>query len=394
MIWVILFIISFPFGYHVIPEPGSILQKLFEPLAKYTGDHLFSIKRDYLSELISDSTGLYLDLFNCLLIAVITAVIWRLAFPGIRSHEKLRLWFITFVRYYLALQLVIYGFSKVFKVQFYQPEPNILFTKLGMVPKDLLYWSTMGVSRSYTMFLGFTELLAASLLLFRRSVILGSLISLFVLVNISAVNFSFDISVKLVSLFLLILCIYLLISQRRRFVLFVTGRAVPAENSNKIKSDPSWLYPVIKSAIIVLILMESLWIYLRARNFNDDTAARPILHGAYEINYFIANGDTLSKDSPTRWKRVYIHRDGYFIVEDMNESMDDYPMRANEENKLIQLETSGNLSAGSFKWTELPSKRMKLTGELNGHKLDMELQKIDLSNLPAIRKEFSWTIDQ
>ena len=55
------------------------------------------------------------------------------------AATEARLWYglHTGVAWFLALQLLQYGFDKVFKHQFYLPEPNTLYTPLGLLPPDL-----------------------------------------------------------------------------------------------------------------------------------------------------------------------------------------------------------------------------------------------------------------
>src|SRR5205085_9499653 len=110
--------------------------------------------------------------------------------------------------YYLCLQLLKYGVDKIFKNQFYLPEPNTLFTPAGMLDKDILYWSTMGTSYGYNIFLGSLEIAAALFILIKRTRLIGLLLSLGILINVTEVNFGFDISVKLFSLFLLFFNLY------------------------------------------------------------------------------------------------------------------------------------------------------------------------------------------
>lgn len=84
---------------------------------------------------------------------------------------------------YLALILFKYGFDKVFKAQFYLPEPNILFTRFGDLDKDILFWSTMGTSYSYSIILGFIEIGVALLLLISRTKKIGAIFSVFYFAN-------------------------------------------------------------------------------------------------------------------------------------------------------------------------------------------------------------------
>ena len=125
---------------------------------------VFFLEKEKANELylFSDSKGLYY--FSAIL--VLLAVIFSSVIHGLIKHKQLDVtkseyWFHIGISYYLSLQLMIYACAKIFKVQFYLPEPNTLFTPMGNISKDLLFWSTMGSSYSYTVFSGFIELVPA-----------------------------------------------------------------------------------------------------------------------------------------------------------------------------------------------------------------------------------------
>ena len=197
----VFFILTFEFEYSVIPNFFLFLNPFFESLVSFSGTFLFGLESGFSSSISSDSIGLYLHVFNLILISITMGLIMEL----ISKNKKvnLRLYLLKILTYYLSLQLLIYGLDKVFKAQFFLPEPNTLFTPLKDLSKDILYWSTIGVSRSYSLFLGMAEVLTALLLLFKKTRLLGIIMGVGILINVVAINLSFDISVKIYSLFLL-----------------------------------------------------------------------------------------------------------------------------------------------------------------------------------------------
>jgi hypothetical protein len=395
-LWVLLFIISFPAGYHLIPDPGKLTEAFFQSLAKWSGDHLFVIKRNYTAELVSDSTGFYLDFFNTFLLAVLLAGIWTIAFRKIQSHDKLLYAFTGFLRYFLALQLLIYGTSKLFKVQFYLPEPNILNTKLGDLNRDVLYWSTMGVSRAYSIFLGTVELIAAVLLLFRKTSLVGAVFAFFILVNITAINFAYDISVKLFSIFLLILAAYLILQERRRMMRIIPGMNTviygPVHSRWDFKNKR--IYHFAKFILIAVLIIESLYPYISSGNFNDDQVSRPYFHGVYRVESFVFNNDTLPPllTDTVRWKRIFFHREGYFIIEKMHEKMSDYRMSVDTNRKEIFLIPYHSRKPMILNY-QIPGNSILLDGVFEDMNINVVLRELDWKQMPVIKKEFSWTID-
>ena len=176
-IFVLLFTASFSTPTNYIPSLRRYTDPIFEQLALWTGRFIFKIEEPFIYQLTSDSTGAFIHTFNLIVLACLGACLWKLIQPNL-NYAKIGYVFYTYVRYYLALQLFLYGFNKVFKCQFFLPEPNTLYTHIGEAPKDLLFWSAMGSSYFYTVFGGVLEVFAASLLLFRKTYLLGSLMAL------------------------------------------------------------------------------------------------------------------------------------------------------------------------------------------------------------------------
>lgn len=393
VVWIVLLTITIPFTYHIIPVTGNWFAGISEWIVRYSA-RIFVGTDPYERQLISDSTGMYVHVFNMLMIALVVSLAWTY-FSGVRSHQRLQYWFIVYVRYFLALQLLIYGFSKVFKAQFYLPEPNILYTPMGQLYPDILYWSSMGVSRSYSIFLGFAEVVAALLLFFRRSTMAGAVCSLFIMINVLAINLAYDISVKLLSLFLLLLSLYLVSTEGRRIISFIGGKAV--EGSQLWK--PQWtgysklIVTIVKTIVILLIIYESLSLYINTNNFNDDKVRRPYLHGAWSVKMFIAGNDTLPPllTDSVRWRRVFFHRQGYFIVQKMDDSMLDYEMQIDSVKRFIELRTDTGYDTLLF---ERPNDNTLFIQTKNTPAIKVVLEKLDWEKLPALQKEFNWRIDR
>ncbi len=396
-IYVLIFIHSFSFPHHFIPDLGKFTEPFFESIVKFSAKYVFQIHHAYYPQLVSDSTGFYIHAFNLIFISIFISAIWGFIDRRRMNYVRLQYWFFVMIRYYLALQLFEYGFSKFFKWQFYFPEPNTLFKTIGNTPKDLLYWSSMGTSRLYSMFTGGMEILAAALLLFRRSFLFGAIVALGIMVNVLMINLGFDISVKLYSGFLLLLCVILIYpSAKKLFGFFFSDKTVSNE-----KQSPDFLmakhrkfYLIVKILVVGMILGDTLSLYFKTGNFNDDEYPRPFMHGAYEVKMFVRNSDTISKSDPARWKMVFIHRRGYFITQDMNDEMEDYVLNIDEfGNKLVIQSPDGTVKT-FFTYSKTGQDDYSLTGKLKGDSLTVHLKKIDLSKLPLNDEDFHWTIDE
>lgn len=385
------------------------LAPFFERLARWSATDFFQIKTPLFPTFISDATILYIHVFNIFIVAAVVAFLWLFLkkrsgkslktaiisrFSLLNNNDNLLQYILTvLVRYYVALQMLVYGFSKVFKWQFYTPEPNILYTHLGDLSNDILYWSTMGGSRFYTVFGGVLELLVAVLLLFKRTQLLGALIGIGVLANVVAINFGYNISVKLYSIFLLFSCVYLVLLERKRLFIFFLKKG---KNIPKSQWTPTWnsdlqirVYRTFKALVISLMLVNALFIYISTNNFNDDTAPRPIHHGAYEVDFFIKNNDTIPPllTNNKIWRRFFIHRKNYFIIQKMDDKMQDFELIDLSDDSLafFNHQTNDTLRFSILKNND------RLILEQNG--LRIEASKVDLESLPFSKKAFDWTVD-
>lgn len=370
-------ILFIPFSFSFSAIQLKICQFIFLPIVEKITHHFqYNL---LLTDFSSDSLAMYL----LILILVIVSLLFSLFLfymekrkgYNLNIENKIR----PIIRYYLALVLLIYGFSKVFKAQFYLPEPNLLFTHLGNLDKDILFWSTIGSSRSYSIFLGIIEIVPALLLLFRKTVFIGSLMATGVLLHIVAINFSYSISVKIFSLFLLILALFLAFRTiKNTWHLFQTGQFSTTDFFEPTRSYKKPFYPFLKALIIVLLFIEALAPAIKSSNFNDDKVLRPLYHGAYNVQ-------------ENQWgiKRFFIHRDGYLIFQDKNDSMTDYKFQLVNKNVFLLKDYQLKEQDGKLKWNPTSHKM-----ELILNSIHLVGQQIDLKSLPLMKSQFSWTVDQ
>ena len=293
--------------------------------------------------------------------------------------------------YYLAVLMLKYGFGKIFKTQFYLPEPNILYSRVGMLDKDILFWTTMGVSYNYNIFMGFVEVVPALFLLFSRTRIFGLLLLLGVLLQVVFVNFCFDISVKLYSLFLLFICFLLVLPfLKQLFQFFVLQKTtVLSRFSGQDLVASKLIRLVLKTVLIGCFFIEILSPYLLTKQFNDDAVPRFELHGAYnvfKIEKIIKNAQNLDL------KRIFIHRQNYFIIEHQDESFEDFSLEINvQKHQLVLTDYDGEKIFFGYKFSAV-SKILELRSSELG--LVIYSKSLPWQDLPLLQPLFHWTVDE
>ncbi len=393
-VFFLLGIIFIPFTFDLFPFQIQVTDFFFGKLIGITANGLFGITlKD--TKVYSDSVSMYILILLLLFIAVLLSVLFgRIRKRGM-SAEQLSSFVYKMGCYYLALQLLQYGLDKVFKDQFYLPEPNTLYTPLGQISKDLLFWSSVGTSYSYNIFTGAAEVVAAFLIIFKRTRLLGLLAGFALLLHITTINFSFDISVKAYSCFLLLLSIYLLTPFiNRLYQFFFTQGSIPAVNGGNdyLLFKQPFISIFFKSLLIGLVAVEAFYPYIRFGNFNDDLAHRPFLHGAYEVNTVTVGGDTVAlASSPV--KRFFIHRNGYLIFQGQKDEMQDYQLTYDTSHHLL-IQKDYQLQETVLRYTYSPDDSLlSLRYRKNQQEYQLTGRQLNWKELPAVKNEFNWTVD-
>jgi hypothetical protein len=254
----------------------------------------------------------------------------------------------------------------------------------------------MGLSYGYTVFAGALEVLAGALILFRKTRTLGLLVAVGILSNVVAINFGFDISVKVYSLFLLYLALLLLSPQWMGLYQFLV-----LQQSTQLKplppacaslpTPPKWRI-IAKSLVVVLLLSETLLPYIQAGNFNDDTYPRPALHGAYEVTKVSINQQSIPlQQSPI--KRVFIHRRGFIIFENMQANMRDFRLQVDTNQRQLQLTGyQQEQTRMHYRYSQNDS-TLTLQYTEQGQAIKLTTKALNWRKLPAIQPQFHWSID-
>lgn len=363
ILFIIGFILTLPNNYYLLPDIGSSLSESVSSI-------VLAIFSEAEPGLYSDSSIMLLWTFLLIGLCFIIALILQFIRPK-GNNDRLLYWLRTIASWYLALTLFKYGFNKLFNYQFFFPEPNTLYTPLGQLSPDILYWSSMGTSYSYAVFMGLIEIIPATLLLFRKTRAAGSLIAIAVLINVVMVNFGFGITVKIYSLFLLALAIIIFSPQIKRIglALFSTD-SIPESKAAFSPNDKKFekVYPYAKTLVIGIILFESLAFYFSIGYFNGDNIPKPPLSGAYE---------NVQSNGP---KRIFFHSRNYFIIQSKTDDFIDYKSDVDTNNYLIELtDYSDNTCQLNYKDS---AENFELTGSFFGTEVNWRFRKLELKNLP------------
>lgn len=363
-----------PFPYDLVPFWERWLNALLSQPMAYLGDAIgFRVSQ---AQVTSDSATMYMLVFSLLPVALLAVLVVK----RFQKSERWLIWIKTFLTFFLSLHLMSYGCDKLFKGQFYLPEPNILFTEFGQLDKDILFWSTLGTSYTYSFFTGLIEVGAALLLWFRKTRVLGLFMALGAMFHVVLINFSFDISVKLFSTILLSISLFVLLPYLKGILQFFAGKPVAPLSLFKLTTANGGREVGLKIFAVGFIVFEAIYPNLVSGNWNDDVAPRPYLHGAYQV-------ENWSEGMP---ERVFIHRQGFLITQMANGEIASYELRTERflETMIVTMPDGST----DFCYPEFNDK-----GELLSFRMDGRIilvAPLNWRNLPALRPAFHWTVDE
>ena len=286
-----------------------------------TGKHVFGIEIQYRPAGSGDTTWNYVQVFDFANIALAVAGLWTIAawgwsqFRGRRRegypvlHELLR----VYVRFYLAEKMALYGAVKVIKLQFGYPGPSALLHTYGESSPMHLLWTFMGASDAYTWFTGAAELLAGVLLCTRRTTLLGALVSFGVMVHVAALNYCYDVPVKLLSTHLVLTAAFLMVPDLPWLTrVFLLGqRATPRGVAPLARRR--WLDRTafgLRTLVVLTYLAVTFHTNLERSKLTGLAAPEPPLYGLWEVEEFSLNGEVrppLTTDGD-RWQRLAVNK--------------------------------------------------------------------------------------
>ncbi|HFA48265.1 MAG TPA: hypothetical protein ENJ95_04515 [Bacteroidetes bacterium] len=206
---------------------SSVFDALWQKVVPWFAENILHLpeKITVFSNGSGDTTYNYVSLLVYIAVSLLVAIVWSALDRKRGNYNKLLQWLVVLVRYYVVFQMLMYGFAKLFYMQFQPPRFSRLVQPYGDSSPMGLLWTFMGQSKGYTVFAGLGELVGGLLLLSRRTSTLGALVVFGVMANVMAMNFFYDIPVKILSSHLVLMSLFLIALDYKRLLnLFLLNR--------------------------------------------------------------------------------------------------------------------------------------------------------------------------
>jgi hypothetical protein len=385
--------------FYIMPFPlvGGFVdayERFWGIIVAWVGEHILRLERPvvYVFTGSGDTTFHYVQLLCFFVLAVLGAVLWPF-FDTSQHYQKLYAWLRCYVRYFLAFVMLGYGIAKVFVLQFPMPAPELLTMSYADSSPMGVLWRFMGVSPGYTIFGGALEVLGGMLLFWRRTTMLGALVVGAVMTNIVALNFFYDVPVKLFSSHLLLMALFLLLPDMRRlFHFFVMHHSLDTLVLD-VPFSRSWMNHsrlVLKSLFISFAIVLNIVVVLGWRSISQD---RPESAALYEVEVFVRDGvaqPPLLTDA-LRWRWVSTWRKGLFYIRSMDDSTKYFLMEQDTKARTLTL-TDPQVPKKPiiFSYEEPDQEHLILEGQFRGAWLRVRLKKVDMAASPLLSRGFHW----
>ncbi|MFD1062996.1 hypothetical protein ACFQ1Q_07030 [Winogradskyella litorisediminis] len=388
------FIFSYFLLYMVLMFTSSLFEVPFRWLGKtFLG---FTYEYDVSGYGSGDNTYAYITLFFNLILALFFTVLWTVLQRNKKEYNKAFYWFIVALRFFIVSAMLLYGFVKVFQIQFQPPSFVKLLQPLGEFSPMGLAWTYMGYSKGFGMFAGIMEILGGVLLIWRRTATLGAFIVVGVMTQVAMMNLMFDIPVKLFSIHLILMAGIIFMTDFKRFQsVFIKNKSTKAYDFYHPISSKSYhkTISILKKLVLpILLIAGCILSYLGQLNISDINH-RPALYGIWEAKTFIKNKDTippLTTDSH-RWRYLLVERKGNAVVKTMTDKLLRYTFETDTlQNKISVYSQYSSKDSLNFEF-DLPNRnQLKLWGEIENDSIYVVLQKKDLKEFPLHSRGFNW----
>lgn len=288
-------------------------------------------------------------------LAVITALtaiavgVWSVLDRRRLQYVTLSAFLKTYLRYYLAWVMMIYGSAKLVpNGQFFFPRLDFLLTPVGDLASGDVLWTMMGISYPYTLFGGLGEVVGGALLLTRRTAPIGALMLCGVLANVFMLNASYQIGVKLASahywVFAAVLAAPAIVAI---FQLFLRRQHVtPLVEHGPLLGQRPLLRGILKTLMVGWLGWTGATMAWRTPRQWGDVASTP-LFGIWEVSEMQRAGRSLAPTltEPTRWRQVIFERNQTFVVRRMDDSTRTLSVRVDTVARVMTLRARGDTAA-------------------------------------------------
>ena len=314
------------------------------------------------------------------------------------NYVTLHKWFRLYLRFALAAQMFYYGMAKVIPTQFPPPALVTLVQPVGDLSLTDLLWVFVGASTPYQMFTGWAEMLAGLLLIVPQTATLGALVALADMVQVFALNMTYDFGLKQIAFHVILISLFLLAPDLRRLAnVFVLNRPAEPSRQPALFSTPHAnriaLLAQITFGLFLLVMFTSLGLRFYVAE-GGTGAPRSPLYGIWNVERLAVDGAVrlpLLNDYDRRWRRVIFDFTDRMFFQRWDDSYAAYGVSVDEARRTLALTKGSSRSWNAAFTYERPARdRLILEGEMDGYHIRADLQLVERDTFRLLNSRFRW----
>ncbi|MBL1075907.1 hypothetical protein JK358_16035 [Nocardia sp. 2] len=275
------------------------------------------------------------------------------------------------VRVVLSLLMIAFGMVKVIPTQFISfTLPGEMLVSVGESTSSGLLWKFMAASTPYTVITGLVEVTGGVLLVFRRTTLLGALISLVALIQVSILNLAYGVPVVVTPLVMLGMALVVSLPWWQRLLdVLVRHRDSAAPRTPPLLGDPRWRRAGLAAHVTAAAFVAMFMGVNGFQQYRDYTQRLSPLDGVWAVDQYRGAGP--------EWVRV--------AIEARPASQRLVVARAAGgplERDAVVSDTEAVLHVGdsTLTWTRPDARTLRLTGVLDGADTEVTLYRVPLRN--------------
>ena len=339
----------------------------------------------------------WVQTFWLVVVAVLATAIWSALDRRRENYAVLHKWFRLFIRFGLASQMFEYGMTKVIPTQFPSPSLDTLVTPTGDLTLSALLWTSIGAAPAYEVFTGCIEVLGGILLLVPRTTTLGAMISMAAMLQVFALNMTYDIGLKLVSFHLIALAAFLLAPDAPRLAdFFLRNRATSLLRQPPLFGTDRANRIALAAQIAFGLYLLGMFAYINVSFWQVGGGGRPRspLFGIWNVEELSIDGQARPpdlNDYDRRWRRVIFDEPARVIFQRTDDSFARYGASVDPDGKALALTKGESKNWKAVFAIERPSPdRLILDGEMDGHRIRTQLRLVEFDTFRLLNSTFRW----
>lgn len=336
----------------------------------------------------------WIILCGILTLAIVGTAVWSFIDRRRENYARMFAWFRLFIRLSLAATMLTYGAAKILPLQMPFPFLTRLLEPYGNFSPMGVLWASIGASPAYEIFAGCAEMLGGILLFLPRTTTLGALICLADMTQVFMLNMTYDTPVKLLSLHLILISVFLLSFDAKRLanLFFLKRPAAPAHEPDLFRSPRANRIAVILQVLFgVWLIGANLYGSISVYNVYGPGRQKSPLYGIWDVQDFSFDGQSrppLTTDT-TRWRRLVFDFPTFMSAQSMDDSFHGYSVHIDQKAKTFALTNPSNKNwRASFSFTQPAPSELIVDGLMDGHKVHAQLNLFDRSKFLLISRGF------